>query len=288
MVDISFIRHLWDILITAKEIYELTREEKEKLSDPENYAEFHNNKEINSVIIKGDNNKVFIANYDHIPKEAKQVISDNFNDKVKIEDKRDIKIIEDEFNQRIEKHSKIKLRPPKISEYYKVLDIETINILSLAVKVKYFYENDPKESHKIKGDIGEQYGKDGRKLCNLYTQGYVDDLLKFLTVRYDDDIENISAVIKEEMNKLIRNSEFIFFIHDSHKVEEISIKIKLGIKSNKKYIALHSAGNNTKKGMDIFKSVEVDARNAGYKIIEEHSVNKKGTRLYHFYLIKNS
>ena len=99
------------------------------------------NKEANPIIINVGRD-CYIGSYNNIPKEEVKNIAAVFNNAVEEKEKRDIKIIDSGFYGRYKKQEDIKTEDKKISLLLKHLDIETRNILELAMKVKYFYEND--------------------------------------------------------------------------------------------------------------------------------------------------
>lgn len=269
---------LWDAIKTAHEIYKLTHEQAEFLKDPGHRQEFNNIVGDVKPTIINVNGNFYLGNYTNAPKEFKDALFKNFNDNNSSK-KIDVKVIDNKFYERIQKNNSITDSDQLLSRYYNNLDIQNKNILQQSFKVKKLYEIDPVEAQRIKDDIGYQYGKDGRKLCNLYTQNYINQLVEFLEMFHAEDISQVSKVINGEINNFLENSDYIFFIHVNSNENTVISKIFYGLNHSVEFIALHGAGLNVDKVVYIKDKIIDEIKRYHYVIDEKRFTNKKGKQI---------
>ncbi len=131
-----------------------------------------------------------------------------------------------------------KILPYLKSEYSSILK------MSSYIQLKYEQKR-KKEADDLRHDVGVQYGAPGRKLCNLYLQGYFTVMVsKYLDniLESPSDYLEISKNINDIIERIIKHSEYVFFIHKETAISPVVSKIKRGIDLGKSYMALHSAG----------------------------------------------
>lgn len=271
-----------EALKTFYDIKKLTEAQLIELKDPKNRQEFINNRDVNVNILEF-NGGTYVFNKDFMPQEVKQYIKEQYT--LGIENPRDIEIIEDKFSQRIEKNEAIAGEDPKLSQYYQYLDNNNKNILKLAYKVKYWYEHDCEEANFIKADIGEQYKQYGNKLCNLYTEEYINKLIDYLEDKYELNLADLNKIINSEIINFVNNSDYIYFIHSNSNRIRIIHKIENAISIRVSYIAVHSACDyHVKIARYIFESIKNAAKLAHYYITEESKMTSEDIPHYSFVL----
>jgi hypothetical protein len=264
---LSILNSIWQSIKGTRKV--VAPEDKKILANKELRKDFLNNNP-NALIVNVQGN-LYIGDSTFLNQKEKQIINDSFSEKKDLVGKKQIDIIESDFYERIQK---LKLKMPlenKINPFMQFLDYDIRNILSLSIYAKkLFDEGDSKEAKKIREDIGEQYGKDGRKLCNLYLSGYIDGMTEYLQVYYDGDAEKIKSEINLKIKKFVKDSDYILFIHSESIESEIIDKIKRLINLNKKYIALHGAGGNIHKVRKIIDLLKDTITKESYDLNEEN------------------
>lgn len=182
-----------------------------------------------------------------------------------------INVIDNDFFERIQSFRDGFRINKKIIQFIKYLDLDLKNILSLSMYTKHLFDdNRSKEALKIKDDIGDHYGKEGRKLCNLYLSGYIDGMVEYLEVFYENDFDKIQREINGKIKMFVKESDNIFFIHSKSNKDEIINEILKGINLKEKYIALHGAGSNIQKVKIIQEEIKDTIIKEGYDISEEN------------------
>lgn len=247
------------------------------------------------IIHLPDKKENLIGNIEELPDNIIKVILENFiSDKPKREELPNIRLIKSdrrnfnkeivEFQQHYEKRDSIldDILPHLRPEYRSILK------LSSYVKEK-FDAGENIRAQKIKADIGNQYGRNGRKLCNLYTKSYI---LKMILVYFSKIFE--STTNKRELDikfnnlfdDIIRHSEHIFFIHRDTNMSEVKDKIILGMQLKKPYIALHSAGSiNISITQKILKEISDDSFSKyNYLYKQEKQISSTGVPFSDVYI----
>ena len=147
----------------------------------------------NIFLIQGDNNNIYVGDLGKIPAGQKSGLLENYSyNKEGIGSQKEINIIDHDFYPRVDKFEHSDHRDRKIEQISSFLEADLRNILKLAIYVKELYdEGNHQEAALVKSDIGYQYGKSGRKLCNLHSNGYVVAMIDFLYAYHDGDENKI-------------------------------------------------------------------------------------------------
>lgn len=235
-------------------------------------VEEHNTNVI--VINNPETGENFAANLDEIPPEVMDKIRKSFDRKVaKMESLPRIRLIRNEFqHDMLDYEEHVSKKDTLLDEILPHLNPEYASILKLSSYAKKKFEQGRiQEGQKIKEDIGEQYGSNGRRLCNLYIKGYIDDMLdNYIGILYESaqDKEKIGVHLNTLIRKIILYSEYVFFIHGYTNIEEVTDKIRYGMAQEVSYIALHAAGSKSiKRTEDILKAISPDNfEKCGYDI----------------------
>jgi hypothetical protein len=264
---LSILEKIWKIIKGTRKIK--APEDKQFLENSELRKNFLNNNPGAVIIqVQGD---MYIGDSALLNQKEKEMINNAFSEKnEKKEAAKQIEVIESDFYERIKKMKMKFPRDNKINPFMQFLESDIRNILSLSIYAKrLFDEGDSKEARKIREDIGSQYGKEGRKLCNLYLSGYIDGMTEYLKVYYDEDIDKIQAEINKKIKTFVLNSDYILFIHSESIESEVMEEVKALINKNKEYIALHGAGNNIYKVRKILDALKDTLTKEKYDINEE-------------------
>jgi len=219
----------------------------------------------NIFIIQGNNNQILVADWSKIPAAEKKALLENFSNTNKQGLQKEISIIDQEFYHRVELFEASSSSDRKIEKILPFLEPEFKNILKLSIYVKELYDcGNNLEAAEVKSDIGYQYGKNGRRLCNLYSNGYVVAMIEYLSAYHDGN----ELKIKEDINKrilwLIKKP--IFYIHQRHNSALIVAEINEAFHRKEIYIAIHAAGQNISKAESIFSEITERAKECGYDI----------------------
>lgn len=158
--------------------------------------------------------------------------------------------------------------------------------MSRYVKI-LFDEGNSSEANQNKSDIGNHYGKTGRKFCNLYLQGYIQFWIEYLTFEYGEETAEFEEVFESEIRHFIEHSDTIFFIHQGSNKEKIIVNIVYIIAKEEEYIALHAGGkSNIKTTKQIIAQIRDDAIDAGYHFKIQDTEAKNKTPLMNVYITK--
>jgi len=220
----------------------------------------------NTYIIQNPRtNEFYVGNYPVIPKEILEAIAKQFDpQKHEAGEQPEFRLVRndfhddiDDFQAHLEKDDELLRRiAPYIAPQYE-------SIFRLASYAKSRYEQDERErGDEIRNQVGLQYGRAGRKLCNLYLKGYVSDMFQhylepiLASVR---ERSEISVRLNELIRSLVRFSEHVYFIHPGSRVGVVAAAVKIAVERGVPYIALHSAGvRNVGKTYKIVEVVGLD------------------------------
>ena len=247
----------------------------------------------NIFVVSGEDGRKGFGDLNKLPNSVKKRIIDQYKKKEHVERKIEIRPIQNDFYELVSEYSEHFTKSEKIlDKILPYLDVDFKSILKLASYVqKLVNKDDHKKAQRVKRDILRFYGKDGRKLCNLYLQGYVTVMIE----EYIDKIfktsqrpQEIKELLNRLISKVIKNSDFIFFINPNHRAEEIVQKVIQGMKLQKPYIALHSAGSaNIKKTEEILRKIgETKIMDMGYEVSQENPKTLSSCPLFNIYITK--
>ena len=203
------------------------------------------------IVYLPDKKENLIGNIEDLPDNVKKTLIENFvSHEPRKEELPNIRIIKSDrknFNQEIVRFQEhYEKKDANLDNIFPYLNNEYISILKLSSYIKEKYDTGENlKAQKIKADIGNQYGRDGRKLCNLYTKSYVLEMVSvYINKIFESTIDKKELSIKFNnlFYDIIRFSEYIFFVHRNTNISDVKDKIILGMKLKKPYIALHSAG----------------------------------------------
>lgn len=174
---------------------------------------------------------------------------------------------------------------------YPYVDPQYESILGLASYSRYLYSQGKRhEADEIRNQIGAQYGHEGRKLCNLYLKGYVQDMfthyLEPLLTSSEDKFA-LGVRLNTLLRKLVQFSEDIHFIHRNSNAGIIAGRITIAVKRGKQYIAIHSAGaQNVVKAASVLSTVGVGfLKSSGYEVIQDYPLSTSLIPLFDVYLV---
>ena len=254
----------------------------------------------NQIFILGiDNGQNRLADIDQIPDNVIELIDKQFNRPHELpKDAPTINLISSDFHEELEEYHKYYYKPDKtiLNKIYPYLDPDYRSILKLSVYTDELYKKkEDKRAQEIKSDIGIQYGKDGRKLCNLYIKGYINSFLDNYIKQIFEKATN-KKIIGVRLNSRIKailsySEDHIFFINPyTTKKPQVVKKIIELMMQNAHYIALHSAGSsNIKRAENILDElIKQDVFNEyGYSHIQENPESTSLCPFFDIYIEKN-
>lgn len=225
----------------------------------------------NLIIINlGSSNEPLITTPEKIPDEVFERIEKQFRKRKINPDNESVRLISSGFKERMNdykkhfsrKFSDIEFLSPFIDEWYKSIFKLSNYVGSLLSQEKH------DEARTARNDIEKQYGKAGRKLCNLYLTGYLQKLINFVKSEKLDtyaDKEELSRFITRIIKDMVEDTN-IFFIKENDNIVRVATKIVNLMEAGHAYIAIHSAGSwNIRKAKKIIKIVEDDIEKYGYR-----------------------
>ncbi|MBI2629786.1 hypothetical protein HYW76_01665 [Candidatus Pacearchaeota archaeon] len=285
MADISSIvlaiKAIWDTIKGTRNLKKIP----EVLMDGEARKDFLNNNP-NATIVYVQKGDCYIGDKSQLNDKDKLKLNKIYNPISNNEVEFDI--IDTDFFNRIQDFKKELPNSKNINPFLKFLDYDLKAILNLSIYSKKLFDNKESErAQKVREDIGKHYGKEGRKLCNLYLSGYIDGMTEFLIQEYGQNTEKIRVEINEKIRSFVKESDYIFFIHSASDEEDILSEVRRCIHENKQYIAIHGAGSiNIKKVRDIIKKLEKELSDSNYDINEESKRTLSLCPLLYVYLTK--
>ncbi|MBU0761132.1 MAG: hypothetical protein KJ600_04275 [Nanoarchaeota archaeon] len=239
----------------------------------------------NSTIINIAGN-CYIGDKSQITQEEKDKLKEIYNPTTQSEKNYDI--IDTDFFGRIQEFKKELPDNKSINPFLKFLEHDLRTILNLSIYSKKLFDNkEGEKAQKVRDDIGKQYGKGGRKLCNLYLSGYIDGMTEFLIQEYGDNLEKVKSDINNKIRKFVEDSDYIFFVHSSSDENHILNNILECINQGRPYIAIHGAGpTNIKKVRNIISKIEGELSSFGYDKNEDNKRTLSLCPLLYVYLTK--
>lgn len=196
-----------------------------------------------------DRNESLIGDFNHLPEGVLDAIRKQFGPGVPRTEERPVKIrlLRDDFSDDVKDFQAYLARQDALLKTIEpFLEPQYASILRLAAYAKNCYETNRRaRGDEVRNQIGLQYGRAGRKLCNLYIKGYVSDMF----VHYLEPVlasgrahEGVRAEVNELMRSLIRFSENVHFIHQGLADASVVDQVKEAVKNGAPYIAIHAAG----------------------------------------------
>ncbi len=263
---LPILKTLWDSIRGTGKV---KKEETNLLADSGIRKDFLNNNPDSTIIyVQGD---FYMADKSQLTSsdkdKLKKIYENNDGDSNK-----NFEIIKTDFFDRVQEFKKELPNNKKINPFLKFLDSDLKTILNLSMYTKKLFDNrNFKEAQKVKEDIGFQYGKEGRKLCNLYLSGYIGGMTEFLIQLYEGNMEEINKSINSKIKKFVHDSDYIIFIHQASNIEDVSNEIRMLIIRNKPYIAIHGAGSmNIEKIKVMLNELEEEILGTNYDVTEEN------------------
>jgi hypothetical protein len=222
-----------------------------------------------------ERNESLVGDFDHLPDAVLEAIKKQFGPGVPRTEEPSVKIrlLRDDFSDDVNDFQAYLAREDtllKTVEPY--LEPQYASILRLAAYAKNCYERNRRaRGDEVRNQIGLQYGRAGRKLCNLYIKGYVSDMF----VHYLEPVlasgrehDGVRAEVNELMRSLIRFSENVHFIHHGLVDGNVVDQVKAAAENGAPYIAIHAAGpRNVRKVERIIREVDTTfLRERGYAV----------------------
>lgn len=208
------------------------------------------------VVVDRDSGQKLIGDYSSLPPQVVAAVRARFEPGQ--QDSRnlpEIRVFVDEFADDVEEfQAHIDIEDEIIKRIRPFLEPQYASILRLAAYAKDCYDRGVQsKGDEIREQVGLQYGRAGRKLCNLYIKGYVSDMFRYYLqpiLESAGDVAEVRARINDLLRRLVRFSENIHFIHHGSNVAATVDSIRGAIDDAEPYIALHAAGKKAVRVAD--------------------------------------
>ena len=217
------------------------------------------------IVMNPRTSEMLVGNYGNMPKEVLEAIRARLEYKTaQVEERPEIRLIRDDFyDETINFQAHVEAEDELLKTISRYINPEYASIFWLGSYARYHYDrNERREAEEIKSQVGEQYGRDGRKLCNLYVKGYISEMMEHYLGPITEsarDKGEIGVHLNTLIRKMIQFSGYIFFIHRGSDVAAVAAKVKDGVLKGARYIALHSAGiQNIKRTLKIIDEIGPD------------------------------
>ena len=192
--------------------------------------------------------EILIGDYGKLPEEVRKLMLRRFDPEGDLEQEQpEISFFRNDFHdEAVEFQTHLKNEPELLRTISRHVDPIYASIFRLGSFAKGFYDRDErKRGDQIRQQVGHQYGSEGRKLCNLYTKSYILNMVDHYLGTIVTSARNKSEIgvrLNSLIRRLVRSSEYTFFIHQYSDIEETADKIRKGVLKGVPYIALPSAG----------------------------------------------
>lgn len=229
------------------------------------------------IVVDRDSNQKLIGDFRSLPPEVVDAVRARFErgqqDTLNLPE---IRIFIDEFADDVEDfQAHIDIEDEILKRIRPLLEPQYASILRLAAYAKDCYDQDKQsKGDEIRDQVGLQYGRAGRKLCNLHIKGYVSDMFRYYLepiMESTGDAAGARERINDLLRRLVRFSENIHFIHQGSNVAATVDSIRGAIKDAEPYIALHAAGKKAVRVADqIIRRLDF-VEDSGYDITLERA-----------------
>lgn len=221
-----------------------------------------------------DQGERLIGNFTELPDSVLQEIRKQFEPRVhSVAPRISIRILRDDFADEVnEFQAYLGKEEGLLRNVEPYLEPQYASILRLAAYAKSYYDAKNRgRGDEVRNQIGLQYGRAGRKLCNLYLKGYVSEMFQHYLepiLTSGDDVNKIRSEVNGLLRTLIRFSENVHFIHLGITDAEVIDKVRKAVESDAPYVAIHSAGTrNVRKAQRIMRELEpADLTENGYQV----------------------
>jgi len=244
----------------------------------------------NNVVInvKGD---LYLGDSSTIPSEIEKEILSGLIDKDKKEEKKNVNFFDVDFYPRVIKFSNTEFPDEEVNQcfqYIKSPDI--LNLFQMSKYVQILYnEGNGIEANEVRSNIGVQYGKFGRKFCNLYQQKYIHLFVDYLLTRFEDNPKELEDQFETKFLDFLTHSNTIFFIHAEMDMKSIIMRCIDALDKEEPYIALHSGNKkNIKSAKYVLSQIIEYAIEKGYHVTEENIPTKTKTPLLNIFITKDA
>ncbi|HYA69813.1 MAG TPA: hypothetical protein VEH28_00400 [Thermoplasmata archaeon] len=206
-----------------------------------------------------------VGDYRSLPQPVVDAVREQLESRTDAARKRqEIRILRHDFSDEVtEFQSFLEREDAVLRRIRPFLEPQYASILRLADYAKTCYDHGERiKGDAIRNEVGLQYGRAGRKLCNLYIKGYVSDMFRHYLepiLGSEKDVGKIRERINGLIRKLILFSEHIYFIHRGSDVSAIAAEIREAVSDRAPYIALHAAGRpNVSRTIRIIQEVGLE------------------------------
>lgn len=247
------------------------------------------------IILAPRTGEAICGSYSDLPPEFKKLVTEQF-DKLPAERKQDVGIVDNDFYDRIDEFNKFIDSKDnlldKIIPFVKDPDLKAILKTSGFAKKK-FDAADRTTGQQIKDDVGNQFGKTGRRICNLYIRGYLTSMIKDYLEPIINDVAMSDNEKGNKITTIINNSikfwENVYFIHGGSNSSKIAEEISHLIKKEAPYIAIHAAGpENINLAEKAFEQIDLNTvKEKGYFVSPNKEQSNSKILIFDLIIVKD-
>ncbi len=149
-------------------------------------------------------------------------------------------------------------------------------LLALAIDSTKYHSNKMHDTaDEMKNSASEKYGDYALKFCNLWAQGYLQNIFSLLSEKVRTSTEpdkiNCDAIIDGFLNEA-DSIEFVHKYQDKAKMDRTALKLSHLLSIKKDYVAIHGLGIAAKKAKEIADKIKDP--DSDYKIVLKPSKNR--------------
>lgn len=230
------------------------------------YKDEKTNKEVKGLIINGDvNAPLFIVDRNGKLSFGSQEW-EKYNGWIKnrLEKGRPTSIVNTKFDKEYEGYGVFYSESDYPHPFIKLLDAEYRGLIKASMYVKKLYdEGDRDTAGRRKEELTSTY-KNGRKFCNLYTEGYIPQVL--------ENIQDVGLTDKNMIQQLLEyivSYKGVYFVHNNTNDATILAEIYDNITHKLDYMAIHGTDSSIEKVKMLLPEIKKMTNGTDYSIIDK-------------------
>ncbi|HLC92698.1 MAG TPA: hypothetical protein VJH23_03250 [archaeon] len=194
------------------------------------------------------------------------------------------RVIETKFNEEYDKYKQFFENTDYPYPFVKLLDVAYRARIKECMYIQELYE---KGDRDIAAARKLELNQEEKQFCNLYTEGYIPEVLAYI-----NDIGLIDKNAIQQVLDYVTRYKGVLFVHEGTDKDELLGKVHYYLSLGLNYIAIHGAGINTQTIKKLEPQIQKSANKAGYntqhkqgkiKKVKRYAVfvyNKKGEKIY--------
>ncbi len=262
MPTIGEIANLGVLFKAVAKLLELLSSAKDKIF---RYKDEKTNKKVQDLIINGDvNAPIFIVSRNgQISFGSMEWEKYNGWIKNRLEKGRPTSIVNTKFNKEYTEYEEFYSESEYPYPFIKLLDAEYRGLIKASMYVKRLYDvGDRDTAGRRKEELTSTY-KNGRKFCNLYTEGYLPQVL--------ENIKDVGLTDKNMIQQLLEyivSYKGVHFVHNNTNDSVMLAEIYDNIAIKLDYIAIHGTDSSIEKVKMLLPEIKKMINGTDYSITD--------------------